>query len=75
MWLFGKISRQRELCAKALRQELFWTVQSHVTGEEQGEEKGDRPGKHVRGPVGPYRALVKGTSPSLEQSSVLASIS
>lgn len=39
MWLFGKISRQRELCAKALRPELFRSVPSRVTGEEQGEER------------------------------------
>lgn len=35
----------------------------------------DRPGVHVRGPVQPYRALVKGASPGLKQSKVLTSIS
>lgn len=32
-------SRQRDLCAKALRQELSRSVQSHVAGEEQGKER------------------------------------
>lgn len=36
----GKISKQREFCAKALRQDLAWSVQGHVAGEEQGEEGG-----------------------------------
>lgn len=39
MWLFGKISRLRDLCAQALRQEVSRSVQSHVAGEEQGKER------------------------------------